>query len=41
MNELELLKDNVLNLASDHKANCTDPECNISMVLVAVLLEKA
>jgi hypothetical protein len=42
MNNYEqLLKNNVLLLAAQHKKQCNDPECGIHLFLVAALLEKA
>jgi hypothetical protein len=37
----EVLKENALMLARDHKRTCQDPGCNISMALLAVLLQEA
>lgn len=41
MKELELLKQNAIELVKHHKRHCCGSECNISVFLVARLLDKA
>lgn len=36
-----ILKENIIKLVIEHKAECLDPECGISLHLVHVLLTKA
>lgn len=37
----DLLKTNVLQLVKQHKDDCHDPECGMSMHMVEVLIRKA
>ena len=37
----ELLKQNVLRLAREHKRHCDSPDCGISLYFVAMLLDLA
>ncbi len=41
MTRAELLKENAIRLVREHKAQCNDPECGISMHMVAELIKKA
>ncbi len=40
-NDDELLKINAIRLVNDHKANCGGEFCRVSLMLIAVLLDRA
>lgn len=37
----EILKQNIIKLVEQHKEDCHDPECGVSLYLVKALLDKA
>lgn len=37
----EMLKQNILKLAREHKNDCHDPECEINMTMIGELIARA